>query len=263
MIYSNEHDFLIIATPKTGSTSVAAYFADSGLLKSTDVIIWDFPPIETGFNLQMTPGEKTYPHKTFIKDDQNVFVRDPNLARPTKTLPNAIPKSKDEPRLHLHSSYKDCLGLNLITENTSSYSNIRHPISRFLSSAGPYINNPVNYGGDLSQSYNYRVSKAFDDLFAFATAEADRLMPLLLAKQSDFYGPNTVLWPVEYLNEAASAFITGMGGTVRGEWHLRDRQDTELPTWETTLSSETKNKILEKYPEDLALWETTIQPYKA
>ena len=247
MIYSNLNNFLVISPPKTGSTSVSAYFADSGVLTDDDVMVWSFPPLNTGFIETMNPGDTNFPTRAFIKDENNVFVRDPNYKPENPNYLGGLSNT--------HMTHAECMEKNIGDETTPSYATIRHPVPRFLSGISGYVNNSENYENP-SISYEDKVL-LFIEKFMPPTSSSF----MFIQPQKNWFGPNTVLWPTEYLHQAISSFLESKNGSVRGEWSLRDRGDNTTKQWDNNISESTKNTILGFYQEDLALWNTAVGPY--
>jgi hypothetical protein len=239
MIYIKNLDTVFIRPPKTGSTTLALYVADSGLLNKKH----DFREWELGQAMWMDDGSV----------DMSNYHSTPEVyaeANTTVSLPPVRPVPPNAPRPLLHGSYANGVEAGKYTTSAKCIATVRHPIDRFMSiihvRAAP--NCPPFY-------------PAQEDLNAYL---AERLhwheRPVLFQDQHKLYNDTPILWNTENIHEHATAYFATNGGVIRQRWHAR-RNGRRPAGIADQLTSEIKQKILTRYEKDFLLWEKAYAVY--
>jgi len=240
MIYIKNLDTVFIRPPKTGSTTLALYVADSGLLNKKH----DFREWELGQAMWMDDGSvdmSNYYSTPEVYPEPNTAVLLPTV----KKVPRNNP-----PRPLLHGSYAEGVGAGKYTNSAKCVATVRHPIDRLMS----VIHLPSSSNCPL-------FCPTKDDLNGYMAERLDgHEPPLLFRDQHKSYNDTPTLWNTENIHEHATAYFATNGGVIRQRWHAR-RNARRPPGIADQLTSEIKQKILTRYEKDFLLWEKAYAVY--
>lgn len=241
MIYIKSLDTVFIRPPKTGSTTLALYVADSGLLNKNH----DFREWELGQAMWMDDGSV---------DMSNYYGTPEVLPEPNRNTPIALPPVRrlppNAPRPLLHGSYANGVEAGKYTTSAKCIATVRHPIDRLMSIIHV-----------IASSKYPPFDPAKEDLNVYI---AERLegheRPAIFPDQYKSYNDAPILWNTENIHEHATAYFATNGGVIRQRWHAR-RNGRRLPGIADQLTSEIKQKILTRYEKDFLLWEKAYAVY--
>ena len=226
MIISYSNNFVVIRSPKTGSTSLVFYFFKSGLIDPEQ----DRYNIEKPFATweEMEKEYKGHGLKRRIKRNSTTYV---------SSLPN-IPSYFAE----LHSSFEELRRKGLVDLTMSCVGTIRNPITRVAS----MYNYPKFFGrANIKNNPN----KYWDDL-------KNKFKP-----QCDYFPDHAELFNTENLHEHVSKYILEKGGRVDRRIEMRKNPDNKLDVFLAELTPNRKQDILDTYAKDFELWEKAYTVY--
>jgi hypothetical protein len=240
MIYIKNLDTVFIRPPKTGSTTLALYVADSGLLnKKHDFRVW-----ELGKAMWMDDGSV----------DMSNYHSTPEVyaeANTTVSLPPVRPVPPNAPRPLLHGSYAKGVEVGKYTTSAKCIATVRHPIDRFMS---------IIHVSASSKYPPFDPAKEELNEYVAERLSSDAYPTLYFGDQHTFYNDAPILWNTENIHEHASAYFATNGGVIRQRWYAR-RNGRRLPGIADQLTSEIKQKILTRYEKDFLLWEKAYAVY--
>lgn len=272
MIYSPKFDFVAIRTPKSGSTTMAIYLLDSGLLnvhrdnismpnlhkrfisETGDLVLDSLDPSQKIIEYE-NPYAYTPFHTTFTPF---------NLALLRKRR-ERIEQSSSNPVMSLmHSShirYSAAVGSKEIPENTPCYSTIRNPLDRWLSLLNiTYSKREIETEG--VNEISLRLLETMTEFRKKCNGELPKVeqfpqgvTSFLYYPQHFYFSDTATLWPLEKLHECMLEFIIPKGGRVRGNWNVRQHKSRDR---NVVLSIETQRKVNEYFEKDLELWEASL-----
>jgi len=73
--------------------------------------------------------------------------------------------------------------------------------------------------------------------------------------QHEFVSKDTILWPIENVQEKIEKFILDRGGNMREQWHCRKNNSCD---YTNLVSIDLKKQIEAKYSKDFELWEKAL-----
>jgi len=241
MIYIKNLDTVFVRPPKTGSTTLALYVADSGLLNKKH----DFREWELGQAMWMDDGSV---------DMSNYYGTPEVLPEPNRGTPIVLPPVRrlppNAPRPLLHGSYANGVEAGKYTTSAKCIATVRHPIDRFMSIIHV-----------IASSKYPPFDPAKEDLNAYIAGRLDgHERPAIFPDQHKSYNDTPILWNTENIHEHATAYFATNGGVIRQRWHAR-RNGRRPPGIADQLTSEIKQKILTRYEKDFLLWEKAYAVY--
>ena len=243
MIYIKSLDTVFIRPPKTGSTAMAMYVADSGLLNAKyDFASWEFD--KDVWNQDGTV-DMAYYYNT-----EHLFESGSALPQMIIEGVKKIVTSPLEVRRNLiHGTYAQGISGAKYSISAKCLSTIRHPIDRVLSVI------------HVDTSYVDTFNPTTTEINSFIAGQLDAPRPnLLFNDQYKSYNDAPTLWNIENIHEHATAYFATNGGVIRQRWYAR-RNGRKPPGIADQLTSEIKQKILTRYEKDFLLWEKAYAVY--
>ena len=248
MIYIKNLDTVFIRPAKTGSTTLALYVADSGLLNKNH----DFREWELGKAMWMPDGSvdmsnyhnmpRLFPASINIPDTR----MQENLRK--KAIAAWAKANLAIPSL-LHGSYAEGVEAGKYTISAKCISTVRHPIDRFMSAI------------HMTHVDQIPFDSAKEDLNVYVSERLDRLQnPIQWPDQHKYYNDAPILWNTENIHDHATAYFATNGGVIRQRWHAR-RNERRPAGIADQLTNEIKQKILTRYEKDFLLWEKAYAVY--
>ena len=234
MIYIKNLDTVFIRPPKTGSTTLALYVADSGLLNKNH----DFREWELGQAMWMDDGSvdmSNYHNMPWAAGQGETYAELPPLMR----VPHSTPKPL------LHGSYAKGVEASKYTISAKCIATVRHPIDRFMS---------IIHVSASSKYPPFDPAKEELNEYVAERLSSNAYPTLYFGDQHTFYNDTPTLWNTENIHEHATAYFATNGGVVRQRWHAR-KNGRRPPGIADQLTSEIKQKILTRYEKDFLLWE--------
>jgi hypothetical protein len=239
MIYIKSLDTVFIRPPKTGSTTLALYVADSGLLNKKH----DFREWELGQAMWMDDGSV----------DMSNYHSTPEVYAdysPSAPLPPVRQRAHTGLKPLLHGSYADGVAAGKYSISAKCIATVRHPIDRFMSIIHVRASSKYPPFDSAKEDLNAHIAERLDGY--------ER--PAIFPDQHEFYNDTPTLWNTENIHEHATAYFATNGGVIRQRWHAR-RNGRRPPGIADQLTSEIKQKILTRYEKDFLLWEKAYAVY--
>lgn len=253
MIYIKNLDTVFIRPPKTGSTTLALYVADSGLLnKKHDFREWDL-----GKAMWMPDGsvDMSNYHNT-----PEVYAEIPHNARSEVAMREIMKKkvrdriAAGSPKSLIHGSYADGVEQGKYTTSAKCIATVRHPIDRLMSIIHVEPSNRYSRFDSTKEELNEYVAGKLDG-YEFPIFQVQ-----LFQGQHKLYNDTPTLWNTENIHEHATAYFATNGGVIRQRWHAR-RNEFRPAGIADQLTNEIKQKILTRYEKDFLLWEKAYAVY--
>jgi hypothetical protein len=248
MIYIKNLDTVFIRPAKTGSTTLALYVADSGLLnKNRDFREWDL-----GKAMWMPDGSVDMSNYHRTPEVYLEGINIPDIKIQQMLLAKLL--ARMSVGLHstslLHGSYADGVKAGKYTTSAKCIATARHPIDRFMSA--------LHVTGNIGRA---PFDSAKEDLNAYVAERLDRYRsPILFPDQHKYYNDVPTLWNTENIHDHATAYFATNGGVIRQRWHAR--RNVRRPAGiADQLTNEIKQKILTRYEKDFLLWEKAYAVY--
>ena len=261
MIYIKNLDTVFIRPPKTGSTTLALYVADSGLLNKKH----DFRDWELGQAMWMPDGSvdmSNYHNTPDVYPETNYsFTTEAEEAAIIETLRKNLRKKELARRAAsgnsiplLHGFYDSGVDAGKYTTSAKCVATVRHPIDRFMS---------IVHGRNLFKPQYHSFNPAKEDLNTYIAERLDWESTMTLRIFSDqhkYYNDAPTLWNTENIHDHATAYFATNGGVIRQRWHAR-RNERRPAGIADQLTNEIKQKILTRYEKDFLLWEKAYAVY--
>ena len=138
---------------------------------------------------------------------------------------------------YLHAPHYKIVERYPDTAGYESLACVRNPVDRFCSFVSGHMTNESSSAIEIQSA----IYKALDE---------KKLYP-----QVYYYGPSTIVWPFETVEEKVIEYITKKGGSVRRKWHQRNSNSGRIKIF---LNKDIENSILDFYSKDFELWEKTM-----
>ena len=237
MIYIKNLDTVFIRPPKTGSTTLALYVADSELLNAN----YDFASWEFNKALWNEDGsvDMTYYHNT-----EHLFERSSALPQMiVEDIKKTVLSPLEVQRNLIHGTYTQGISGAKYSISANCIATVRHPIDRVLS--------VIHTATRSVEDFNLTTH----EINSFIAEQLDAPRPrVLFNDQHYYYNDAPTLWNTENIHEHATAYFATNGGVIRQRWHAR-KNGRRPPGIADQLTSEIKQKILTRYEKDFLLWE--------
>jgi hypothetical protein len=249
MIYIKNLDTVFIRPPKTGSTTLTLYVADSGLLN----IKHDFRDWELGQAMWMPDGsvDMSNYHNTpdaYPETNYNVTTEEAINESLKKKIKAEFAAGSQ--KFLIHGSYTDGVEAGKYTTSAKCIATVRHPIDRLMSIIHVRLS-PFSRPFDAPK----------EDLNEHAIERLEgRGYPAVFQDQHKLYNNAPILWNTENIHDHATAYFATNGGVIRQRWHAR-RNERRPAGIADQLTNEIKQKILTRYEKDFLLWEKAYAVY--
>tara|TARA_R110001606_G_scaffold394123_1_gene564731 strand:- start:13 stop:717 length:705 start_codon:yes stop_codon:yes gene_type:complete len=233
MIISYSNNFVAIRPPKTGSTSLAFYFLNSGLVdfeKDVYAISNDF---KNGggekFKLVNEEFKKTY-------------------------LSNVKKIARSAKESNVHRTFEDLRVKSAIQATMPCVSTIRNPLER-ISSIFSYEKFVRNQAGNYIDEELENPNTFWDFI------QTEQRKYVFHNAQCSYFPEHAELFNTENLHEHVSKYILEKGGKVDSKIKMRKNPDNKLDVFLTELTPDRKQDILDTYAKDFELWEKAYAVY--
>ena len=228
MIVCNSNNFVVIRTPKTGSTSLAFYFFKSGLLDPRRDVYSVEGPFSTWEELE-----------TYDKEHGLDYSKLPSL--------------QEYKPSNVHHTFNDLCVKGTIQPNMPCVASIRNPLERVASMLNYIIRIRLPKDPPLRQE-----TKSPNSFWDYVKTTGH---PFYKKRQTDYFPDHAELFNTENLHEHVSKYILERGGKVNGRIEMRKNPDNKLDVFLAELTSDRKQDILDTYAQDFVLWEKSYAVY--
>jgi len=250
MIISYSNNFVVIRTPRTGSTSLAFYFFKSGLIDpQTDIY-----KIEGSF-------ASWQEFEQYISTEGLEFA---NLPKELKSIESLAPAKR---------MFSDLVAKSAISPDMPCVGAVRNPLERIASSYR-YISKDMEKAitrnnGDINSPGLAEVAEAITNIntyWDFILKHLDGAKGFhKWYKYCDYFPEHAEVFNIENIHEHANKFIADRGGVVSERIELRKNADIFTPDQTETvlanLTADRRQQILDTFVKDFELWEKAYAVY--
>ena len=251
MIISYSKNFVVIRTPRTGSTSLAFYFFKSGLIDPQK----DVYKLEGSFASW----------QEFEQYFSTGGVEFANLPKELKSVESLAPSKR---------TFSDLVAKSAISPDMPCVGSIRNPLER-VASAYAYICNDTTArlgsksNGVIASPMWLDLQEAITDINKFWDFIFEHLHGAKEVhkwyRYSDYFPEHAEVFNIENIHEHASKFISDRGGVVSERIELRKNPDVFTPDQTETiladLTADRRQQILDTFAKDFELWEKAYAVY--